>query len=147
MTLNCVNAEINASLFWLEKQGSRFASLDTTVLGDDLYCHEPFCRALLNKQLEFILICKSDSYKTFTNGLMLWSVRVSSKRGCISAGQAGSSDRYVSTVPLRDTDDALLMNGCEITTHAEDSKALYRNAFATSLTIDDNNVTGLNLGL
>lgn len=48
--------------------------------------------------------------------------------------------RYVSAVPLRDADDALLVNWCEITTHTADGKVLYQNAFATSLTIDDANV-------
>jgi hypothetical protein len=58
------DCEINASLRWLERQGSRFAALGTTVLGDDLYCHKPFCRALLDKRFEFILVCKPDSHKT-----------------------------------------------------------------------------------
>jgi hypothetical protein len=48
--------------------------------------------------------------------------------------------RYVDTVPLRDADDALLVNWCEIITSTEDGKVLYRNAFATSLAIDDGNV-------
>ena len=49
--------------------------------------------------------------------------------------------RYVSAVPLRDADDALTVNWCEITTaRTADSKLLYRNAFATSLTVDDTNV-------
>ena len=52
--------------------------------------------------------------------------------------------RYVSTVPLRDADDALSVNWCEITTHAADTgKVLYRNAFATSLAIDDTNVASV----
>ena len=50
------DCEINAILRWLESRGSQYAALETTVLGDDLYCHEPFCRALLNKGLEFILV-------------------------------------------------------------------------------------------
>jgi hypothetical protein len=33
-----------------------------TVLGDDLYCHEPFCRELLAQGFEFILVCKPDSH-------------------------------------------------------------------------------------
>jgi len=41
---------------------------------------------------------------------------------------------------LRDSDDALLVNWCEITTRTEEGKILYRNAFATSLAIDDVNV-------
>ena len=49
--------------------------------------------------------------------------------------------RYVSAVPLRDADDALMVNWCELTSiRTADGKLLYRNAFATSLTVDDTNV-------
>ena len=58
------DCKINASLCWLESRGSQYAALGTTVLGDDLYCHEPFCQALLAKGLEFILVCKPLSHKT-----------------------------------------------------------------------------------
>ena len=141
------DCEINASLRWLERQGSQFAALGTTILGDDLYCHEPFCRALLDKQLEFILVCKPDSHKTLyewvddleRNGVVKTVVR---KRW---TGKRNEIDtyRYVGTVPLRDTDDALLVNWCEITTRTEEGKILYRNAFATSLAIDDVNVAAV----
>lgn len=138
------DCEINASLRWLERQGSPFAALDTTVLGDDLYCHEPFCRALLDKQLEFILVCKPDSHKT----LYEWVddleregvVKTMVRKRWTGKRQEIDTYRYVSAVPLRDTDDALLVNWCEITTRAEDGKVLYQNAFASSLAIDDNNV-------
>jgi hypothetical protein len=43
-------------------------------------------------------------------------------------------------VPLRDADDALMVNWCEITTRTEDGKVIYYNAFATSLAINDANV-------
>jgi len=141
------DCEINASLRWLERQGSQFAALGTTILGDDLYCHEPFCRALLDKQLEFILVCKPDSHKTLyewvddleRNGVVKTVVR---KRW---TGKRNEIDtyRYVGTVPLRDTDDAWLVNWCEITTRTEEGKILYRNAFATSLPIDDVNVAAV----
>ena len=141
------DCEINASLRWLERQGSQFAALGTTILGDDLYCHEPFCRALLDKQLEFILVCKPDSHKTLyewvddleRNGVVKTVVR---KRW---TGKRNEIDtyRYVGTVPLRDTDDGLLVNWCEITTRTEEGKILYRNAFATSLAIDDVNVAAV----
>jgi hypothetical protein len=138
------DCEINASLRWLERQGSQFAALGTTVLGDDLYCHEPFCRALLNKQLAFILVCKPDSHKTLyewvddldRNGVVktLAHKRWTGKRHEID------TYRYVDAVPLRDTDDALLVNWCEIITRTEDGMVIYRNAFATSIVIDDANV-------
>jgi hypothetical protein len=50
------------------------------------------------------------------------------------------SYRYVSAVPLRDANNALTVNWCEITTHTADGKVLYRNAFATSLAVDDASV-------
>lgn len=138
------DCEINASLRWLERHGSQFTALGTTVLGDDLYCHEPFCRALLDKRFEFILVCKPDSHKT----LYEW-VDDLDRNGAVKTvmhkrwtGKHYEIDtyRYVSAVPLRDTDDALLVNWCEITTCAEDGKVLYRNAFATSLAVNDGNV-------
>ena len=138
------DCEINASLRWLERQGSQFATLGTTILGDDLYCHEPFCRALLNKQLEFILVCKPDSHKTLyewvddleRNGVVKTVVhkRWTGKRHEID------TYRYVDAVPLRDADDALLVNWCEIITRTEDGKVIYRNAFATSIAINDANI-------
>ena len=138
------DCEINASLRWLERQGSQFAALGTTVLGDDLYCHEPFCRALLKKQLEFILVCKSDSHKTLyewvddlgRNGV----VKTVACKRWTGKRQEIDTYRYVNTVPLRDADDALMVNWCEITTRTEDSKVIYHNAFATSLAINDANV-------
>jgi hypothetical protein len=48
--------------------------------------------------------------------------------------------RYVNTVPLRDADDALMVNWCEITTRTEDGKVIYHNALATSLAINAANV-------
>jgi hypothetical protein len=141
------DCEINASLRWLERQGSQFAALGTTILGDDLYCHQPFCRALLDKQFEFILVCKPDSHKTLyewiddleRNGVVKTLVH---KRW---TGKRHETDtyRYVDAVPLRDADDALLVNWCEIITRTEDGKAIYRNAFATSLVIDDTNIAEL----
>jgi hypothetical protein len=138
------DCEINASLRWLESRGSQYGALGTTVLGDDLYCHEPFCRTLLSQGLEFILVCKPDSHKTLyewvddleRNGIVKTVVhkRWTGKR------YETDSYRYVNAVPLRNADDALTVNWCEITTRTADGKVLYRNAFATSLAVDDNTV-------
>lgn len=70
------DCEINASLRWLESRGDRYAALGATVLGDDLYCHESFCRALRDKKLEFILVCKPTRIRRCMNGLMIWTVTV-----------------------------------------------------------------------
>ena len=110
------------------------AALGTTVLGDDWYCHEPFCRALLAKGLEFIRVCKPDSHKPWYE----WGDDLE-RNGIVKTvvdkcwtGKRYETDtyRYVSAVPLRNADDALSVNWCEITTRTADGKILYRNAFA-----------------
>ena len=35
------DCELNAAKRWLGRWGSEYAPLGVTVLGDDLYCHEP----------------------------------------------------------------------------------------------------------
>jgi hypothetical protein len=37
------DCELNAAKRWLAQWGATYAPLGVTVLGDDLYCHEPFC--------------------------------------------------------------------------------------------------------
>jgi hypothetical protein len=46
----------------------------------------------------------------------------------------------VNEVPLRDAEDALMVNWCEFTTTDRSGKVLYHNTFATSLLINDKNV-------
>lgn len=43
--------------------------------------------------------------------------------------------RFVNQVPLRDGDDALEVNWCELTTTLEDGTVIYKNAFATNYEI------------
>ena len=46
-------------------------------------------------------------------------------------------------MPLRDTDDALTVNWCELTTTNEQGEVLYHNAWATSHPIGEHNVEQL----
>jgi hypothetical protein len=48
--------------------------------------------------------------------------------------------KYANEVPLRDTDDALMVNWVEFTITKEDGKVLYKNAFITNHKITDRNV-------
>jgi hypothetical protein len=138
------DCELNAAKRWLAAHGTAFARLKTTVLGDDLYCHEPFCRELLAWGLGFILVCKPDSHATAyewlehlqRNGAVQTVVRTR------WTGRRRETDtyRFAESVPLRDADDALMVSWCEITTTGEDGKVLHRNAFATSLAVDAGNV-------
>ena len=51
--------------------------------------------------------------------------------------------RYVHQVPRRDSDDALRVNGCELTTTTTTGKVVYTNAWATSHPMTDDTVVAL----
>jgi hypothetical protein len=50
------------------------------------------------------------------------------------------TSRYLNQVPLRDGDDALLVNWCELTVTRPNGKIVYQNAFATNHTVTDQTV-------
>ena len=138
------DGELTAAKRWLAAHGAAVARLKTTVLGDDLYCHEPFCRLLLAGGLAFILVCKPTSHPTDYE----WLEHLE-RNGAVRTvtrthwtGQRRETDTYRSahSIPLRDADDALEVNGCELVTTDDSGKVRYRNAFATSLAVDDSNI-------
>lgn len=138
------DCEIKAAQRWLERWGNEIAPLGVTVLGDDLYCHEPFCRDLLVRGFKFLLVCKPDSHKELyewvdflekTGGVNTQTVnRWNGKRREID------TYRWVADVPLRAGNDSLTVRWCELTTTNEEGKILYRNAFATSHPVTAQNV-------
>ena len=138
------DCELTAAKRWLAAHGAAVARLKTTVLGDDLYCHEPFCRLLLDEGLAFILVCKPDSHATTYEWLEHFgrngAVRTVSRTRWTGRRRETDTYRYAHAIPLRDADDALEVNWCELVTTDDSSKVLYRNAFATSLALDDGNV-------
>jgi hypothetical protein len=138
------DCELNAAKRWLVEWGDEYRALNLTLLGDDLYCHEPFCRQLLAQGLGFILVCKPDSHAIVYEWLDFLQ-RSGAVRTVVRTrwtGQRREIDtyRYAEAIPLRDSEDALLVNWCELTTTDQNGKVLYHNAFATSLALDENNV-------
>lgn len=138
------DCELAAAKRWLAGHGAELARLKTTVLGDDLYCHEPFCRELLAQGLGFILVCKPGSHATTYEWLddlgRHGAVGTTSRTRWTGKRHETDTYRFAQAVPLRDADDALTVNWCELVTTDDDGKVLYRNAFATSLAVDAANV-------
>ena len=138
---DCENA---AAKRWLGQYGKRYRALGITILGDDLYCRQPVCEAILEQQLNFILVCKPESHKTlyeWVEGLEVTGAvqTVTAKRW---TGKTHETDRYrfVNQVPLRDGAEALRVNWCELITTNAEGKVLYKNAFATRYEISKANV-------
>ncbi len=58
------DCERAAAKRWLEKNAAQYAPLKATLLGDDLYAHQPFCRRTLLHGFHFLFVGKPDSPPT-----------------------------------------------------------------------------------
>ncbi|MGH8058789.1 MAG: ISNCY family transposase [Candidatus Entotheonellia bacterium] len=128
---------------WIERQAGRYQQV--TILGDDLYCKQPFCELLLDTGFNFILVCKPDSHKTLYEWIAtleaagdLQQFRIRHWNGRF---REVHTYRYATSVPLREGEDALEVNWCELTiTKETNGTILYRNAFATMHHLDRSSV-------
>lgn len=138
------DSENAAAKRWLSTHASRYCAYGVTMLGDDLYSRQPVCEAALEAKFHFIFTCKPDSHKTlyeYVEGMrktnMLDVVEVSRW-----TGKRREFDKYsyAHQMPLRDGDDALRVNWCELVTTDSAGKVLYSNSYVTDHAINDNNV-------
>ncbi|WP_200283802.1 hypothetical protein [Rhabdochromatium marinum] len=58
------DCELNAAKRWPAAWGDRYAPWGVTLLGDDLYCHQPLCEDALARGLQVLFVCKPDSHGT-----------------------------------------------------------------------------------
>lgn len=126
------DCELKASKRWLGSKAKQYSQENVTILGDDLYAHEPFCRELTDRSFNFILVCKPDSHKTlydWLKGITKTKIedRFDGKKHLIYRY------KYIEGVPLKDSKDSLLVNFVEVTvTDRQTKKQLYHNAFITN---------------
>lgn len=141
------DCEIMAGKRWLEKNGAFYQNGNTTLLGDDLYAHQPFCKKALLHGYHFLFVCKPDSHKSLSEWVELLepgkdlyklTLRMKNKNRWET-----HSYRYANNVPLVDADDALRINWCEVTITGPNGESLYKNAFITDFKITDGNVAGI----
>jgi len=134
------DCELAAAKRWLEIHGKKYAKLGIIVLGDDLYCHQPFCKSVLNTGYDFIFVCKPESHKTLYKDL-----EGLSKLGAIKEIETKRNKevwrcRYINEIEIKDEEDALKVNWCELVIHNRAGKRLYYNTFVTNIAITDKNV-------
>ncbi len=141
------DCEISAAKRWLTAWGTHYAPWQVTLFGDDLYCHQPFCQAAIDQGFQVLLVCKPDSHGVLYEWLADFE----------RAGQIGTFEhrrwngkqrlteryRYMNQLPLRNADDALHLNGCELTVTDEAGKVKYQNAWATTHTVTEANVVDI----
>ncbi|MDZ7698863.1 MAG: ISNCY family transposase [Deltaproteobacteria bacterium] len=138
---DCENA---AAKRWITQYAPVYGDLGITILGDDLYCRQPLCSLILDNGLHFILVCKPDSHKT----LYQWVDELEAMDAVETLVEkiwTGKSHhiytyRFVNQVPLRDGENALEVNWCELTVTSATGRRLYKNAFVTDFEISKDNV-------
>jgi len=141
------DCEIAAAKRWLAAHAARYATGNVTLLGDDLYAHQPFCRQVLLHGFHFLFTCKPTSHAHLSG----WVEGLeSSARPTLKLRVKGKSNRWESHqyrwangVPLTDRDDALKVNWCELTITNTEGEVLYRNSLVTDWKISAENVAGL----
>jgi hypothetical protein len=140
------DCELAAAKRWLTGLGQLSRTPTHYPVADDLYCHHPFCEAVLAQQMDFLFVCKPDShiitllYEWVDDFTRTGEVRALEKSRWNGKQRLTERYRYINQVPLRDSDDALLVNWCEITITNAKQELVYCNAWATSHAIDEYNV-------
>jgi hypothetical protein len=142
------DCEIAAAKRWLAAHAERYHTGNDTLLGDDLYAHQPFCRQALLHGFHFLFTCKPASHAHLSSWVE--GLEAGRQRHSLQQRVKGKSNRWehhhyrwANGVPLTDAPDALKVNWCELTITDAAGKLKYRNAFITDWKISADNVTGL----
>jgi len=142
------DCEINAAKRWLAAHAAPYSTGNDTLLGDDLYAHQPFCRQVLLHGFHFLFTCQPASHTHLSQwgealepgrDLPLLKRRVKGKGNRFEHHQY----RWANGVPLSEGEDALKANWCEVTITDAAGKILCRNSVITDWKIIAENVAGL----
>lgn len=139
------DSERTAAKRWIEHNQTLTQTGPITILGDELYCNHPLCSLLQSNGFDFIFVCTFDSHKTLYSWLQARENRGEIKTIVQKVWNGTFREihtyRYVNRLPLRDSDDTLWVNWCELTiTHAKDKTVLYHNTWATNHLLEKKNV-------
>ena len=137
------DCESRAARRWLAAHGPRYANLDPIYLGDDLFSRQTICEAVQAVGGHFLFVCKPASHKTLQEwlyGVDLPNRVVPVKRG---KKRFTYTYRWLEAVPLRDGNDAMMVNWLELEITDAEGKVTYRNSFVTDLPVNAKDVVDL----
>lgn len=141
------DSEPAAAKRWLNKNGEFYNTGNVTLLGDDLYSRQPFCRKALLYNFHFIFVCKPTSHPTLYDwidllakgaGVPSKTTRQKNKKGKWETHTV----RYANNVPLIDGEGVLHVNWIEHIVTCQ-GKETYKNAFVTDHEINEKNAMGI----
>ncbi len=136
------DCELRAAERWLKRNAKHFAPGSLTLLGDDLYCHQPFCELLVGYRFHFAFTCKPASHPALYQEVALLGkaggIQEVTERQWHNGHTQVWRYRYANRVPLRADTQPLYVNWCEVTITDEATGALlYHNTWATDHALDE----------
>jgi hypothetical protein len=139
------DCEVAAAKRWFNNHVKEFMGTPITVLGDDLYSHQPMCQECLDNGINFIFTCLPESHIALYDWLSYLENNGEVKTLETWQWHKGAkqiySYRYVNQIPIRDAQPALSVNWCEfILTRQSDRKLLYKGTFITNHELIDQTV-------
>jgi hypothetical protein len=141
------DCELAAATRWLDQQGTHYIPWGVTFLGDDLYCHQPFCQKVIESGAHFMFVCKPDSHKEAYEWLDDFSrngtIATLTRRRWTGKEHLTDTYRFMSHIPLRNSDDALKVNWFELTTTSELGDIIFRNSWVTDHAVHEGNIEAM----
>ena len=118
-----------------------------TLLGDDIYSSQPFCKDVLERAFHFIFTCKSSSHKYLSEWIDAADVGVDIQQ-LIKKSWTGKERlyyryRFMNDVPIKEGKDALRVNWCELVILDKQENVRKRFGFITDYLITRENVIDL----
>ena len=133
------DCEVQAAKRWITQHQDWFGTIPVTLLGDDLYAHQPLCQDCLSCNFNFIFTCLETSHPTLYEWLKFLDAHQELKDFEHRYWDEKTKQwhlyrfRYCNGVPLRDGEDALKVNWFEVKViRVRDGQQLYLNTFVTN---------------
>ncbi|MFY9938093.1 MAG: ISNCY family transposase [Silvibacterium sp.] len=137
------DCERGAAKRWLARHGRSVAHLRPIFLGDDLFACQPIVVAIQQTGGNFILTCKPSSHQTIAEYLHGARLEEHRQTACKGRNHTTTTYRWLSDVPLRGTDDAIMVSWFSIEIRNAAGKRTYYNSFVTDLAVTADNVAEL----
>ncbi len=139
---DCENAAVKR---WLNKNQQKQYDNPVTLLGDDLYSRQPICELALEKDYNFIFVCRETSHKTLYEWLEFLDksgeVKTLEKKEWNGRKELIYRDRYTNKIPLKDGENSLQVNWCKLTVINQKTQEItYQNSWITNHQINGKNV-------
>ena len=139
---DCENAAVKR---WLLRNPVEPENNQITLLGDDLYSHQPICDLALEQGYNFIFVAKPLSHTSLYEWIDFLEKNGEMRRGEIKKYEKGKQRiyryRYLNNVPVRESNPSLLVNWYEVEIFdTAKNKVIYKNSFITNHELNESNI-------